>query len=132
MADILSLINVHSQIEGGGMSEKNREIQVEFDKCAKQLPVICYNSSRYDLSIVKSYISQSLDLERSECHVIKKQNVYSSISTSPFKFIDVNNYVTSGTSYDEFSKTYHCVQEKSYLPYEWDFFTAKNVELRGF
>ena len=118
-ADILTQLKAHAQLEGGSMERDLEKIKVRFDAYTKQLPIIGYNSSRYDLNLVKSCIAHSLNLDRAGCYVIKKQNAYTSIKTPLFNFVDANNFVAPGTSYDKFLKSYHCVQEKSYFPYEW-------------
>ena len=115
--ELSCIIQRHEQLEYG-MVESLEKLRSEFDRYITQLPVVGYNSSKYDLNLIKKSLADALDLDK-EGYVIKKQNAYTSIGTSNFKFIDANNFVAPGTSYDKFLKSYHCSQQKSYFPYEW-------------
>ena len=50
--------------------------------------------------------------------------------TSKFNFLDVTNYLSPGTSYDKWVKTYGVKQTKSWLPYEW-FDSAAKLDYEG-
>ena len=87
--------------------------------CA-QLPVLGYNSSRYDVCLVRKQLFTQNGLEDDKKHfVIKKNSSYTCISTPTFKFLDASNYVAAGTSYDSFLKSYDTCNRKSYFPFEW-------------
>ena len=51
--EISSMISVQEKLKDGGMSKILKKTQVEFNKYVNQLPVIGYNSSKYDLNLVK-------------------------------------------------------------------------------
>ena len=129
-AEILTALkweHVNEQIDNLIVVQEKQEInqvkdlkqaQSDFNDYISVLPVIGYNSSKYDLNLVKRKLAHRLNLGISG-FIIKKQNAYTCISTQKFKFIDANNFVAPGTSYDKFLKSYHCSQMKTYFPYEW-------------
>ena len=85
-----------------------------------QLPVLGYNSSRYDVCLVRKQLFTQNSLENNKKHfVIKKNNGYTCISTPTLKFLDASNYLAAGTSYDSFLKSYDTDVKKSFFPYEW-------------
>ena len=85
-----------------------------------QLPVLGYNSSRYDICLVRKQLFAQNELDDDKKHfVIKKYSSYMSISTPTLKFLDASNYLAAGTSYDSFLKSYDTEVRKSYFPYEW-------------
>jgi len=52
------------------------------------------------------------------------------MSTPVFKFLDICNYVSPGTSYEKWVKTYGAKLSKSWLPYEW-FDCADELDFEG-
>lgn len=64
-----------------------------------QNPVRGFNSGRYNLNLIKKYfvthIAQSRDVK-----VANKQNKVMYLSTPVFKFLDICNYVSPWTSYE--------------------------------
>lgn len=85
------------------MEEEEEEATREYDELSpeekamiqlknfiNQIPVLGFNSAKYDLQLVKQMLARVLKLDQS-----------------------------GGTSYDVFLKAYKCQQTKSYFPYEW-------------
>ena len=91
----------------------------KFKKYAAVLPALGFNSSRYDLNLIKKYFPKHLNLATEADYIIKKNNEYSAIATSKFKFLDISNYLAAGCSYSKFLKAYGVSESKSYFPYEW-------------
>ena len=90
------------------------------DLYCHQFPVLGFNSSRYDLNLLKRDILQVLQQQSdNNVHVIKKLNQYSSISTPTLKFLDMVNFVSPGYSYAKFLKAFGVEERKSYFPYEF-------------
>ena len=109
------------------------------------LPVLGFNSSNYDINLIKPHLFPALGIgqvilnprvkEQTNVHeipdsdkplaydpdsfVIKKNNSYTAISANGMKFIDVTNFQVPGLSYAKFLKAYHINESKSFLPYEW-------------
>lgn len=80
--------------------------------------MVGYNSSKYDLNIIKKYFITHIGAEK-QVTVAKKQGRVMFLSTSNFKFLDICNYLGPGTSYERWVKIYGSSQTKSWLPYEW-------------
>ena len=63
-----------------------------------QLPVLGYNSSRYDVCLVRKQLFAQNELDDDKKHfVIKKNSSYMCISTPTLKFLDASNYLAAGT-----------------------------------
>ncbi len=100
---------------------KNKLLSLERDLHAycQELPVVAFNSQRYDLCIIKDKLAKHLDLPKTQKFVAKRNSAYSCISTSKYKFLDVSNFLAPGYSYDEFLKAYDVDVRKSYFCYEF-------------
>ena len=88
-----------------------------------QLPVLGFNSGRYDLNAIKRFfvplLIHSNTTERASCFVIKRQNNFMCLSTDKLKFVDICNYLAPGVSYDKYLKAYGCELGKGHFPYEY-------------
>ena len=89
----------------------------------QQLPVIGFNSGKYDLNMIKrSFVPLLIHnntAERASCFVIKRQNNFMCFSTNKLKFVDICNYLAPGFSYDKYLKAYGCDLQKGNFPYEY-------------
>ena len=100
-----------------------------------QLPVIGFNSGRYDLNVIKQlfvpyllkpYKQDNEDVEEEEDDdddetrfVIKRQNTFMCFATKKLKFLDITSYSAPGFSYDKYLKAYGCELQKGHFPYEY-------------
>ena len=100
-------------------SHRTQNVVHRFENYMKCLPVLGFNSSKYDLNLIKKYFPKHLRLATDCGYVVKKCNQYTAISTSKFKFLDITNYLAAGCSYSRFLKAYDIQESKSYFPYEW-------------
>ena len=82
-----------------------------------QLPVVGFNSGRYDLNAIKKFFVPLLI--HNNAAVIKRQNTYMCLSTDKLKFVDICNYLAPGVSYDKYLKAYGCELQKGHFPYEY-------------
>ena len=94
-------------------------IRKKFETYASVLPVLGYNSSRYDLNLIKKLFPKHFNLVDDMKYVIKKTNQYTAIATSKFKFLDMSNYLAAGCSYSKFLAAYGVEETKSFFPYEF-------------
>ena len=109
----------------------------------RQLPVIGFNSGKYDLNAVKQFlipyflttsktVEQDEEDEREQeetkkdetdgvgsMFVIKRNNTFMCLSTDQLKFLDMINYIAPGFSYDKYLKAYGCEVTKGHFPYEY-------------
>ena len=67
-----------------------------------QLPVLKFNSSKYDLNTIKRFffplLIRNSDDEQTSCFVIKRQNSFMCLSTDKLKFLDMVNYLALATT----------------------------------
>ena len=98
-----------------------QQVKKEFLTYISQLPIIGFNSGRYDLNLIKTDILKyiSLNYTENEIFTIKKENSYLTIGTPHMKFLDISNYLAAGCSYEKFLKAYGCDIPKGVFPYEW-------------
>ena len=67
-----------------------------------QLPVIGFNSGKYDLNMIKRSFVPLLISDNAA--VIKRQNTYMCLYTDKLKFLDMVNFLVPGVSYDKYLK----------------------------
>lgn len=93
----------------------------DFMRYCRQLPVIGFNSGKYDLNLIKGKIAYHLQLHKSvnKNFIVKKNNNYVCLSNDTLKFLDMSNYLPPGTSYDSFLATFQVPVRKSFFPYEY-------------
>ena len=88
-----------------------------------QLPVLGFNSSRYDLNAIKKFFVPLLihnnTAGRASCFVIKRQNNFMCLSTDKLKFLDMVNFLAPGVSYAKYLTAYGCELGKGHFPYEY-------------
>ena len=83
----------------------------------RQLPVIGFNSGKYDLNMIKrSFVPLLIS---NNAAVIKRQNTYMCLSTTNLKFLDIVNYLAPGVSYAKYLTAYGCELGKGHFPYEY-------------
>ena len=105
-----------------------KEQQNLINQWCSQVPVVGFNSGRYDLQLIRKYFINHLGQE----NVLsgEKQGRIMYMNTPQFKFLDITNYLSPGTTYDKWVKTYRAKQTKSWLPYEL-FDSADKLDYKG-
>ena len=98
------------------LTRKQRREMVDW---CDQVPVLGFNSGRYDLNLIKNHFAELLADTTGKVTVAKKVNTTIFMKTNGFIFLDIINYLSPGTSYDAWVKAYGCTAKKSWLPYEW-------------
>ena len=94
--------------------QKNQllDVQQHFERYINTLPVFGFNSGKYDLNLIISYLLPYLILERDiQPRVIKK--------FGDVQFLDILNFLGGATSLDSFLKAYKTSETKGFFPYEW-------------
>ena len=108
-----------------------------------QLPVIRFNSGKYDLNAIKMFLipyflstasktgeqDEQVEHEQDDKEeenegvgsffVIKRNNTFMCLSTDQLKFLDMTNYIAPGFSYDKYLKAYGYEVTKGHFPYEY-------------
>ena len=100
------------------------DVKKQCKQWVNQVPVIGFNSGKYDLNIVKEYFVKEISYNKDDkCNedvfAAKKENDYMFLTTSRFKFLDIKNYIGPGLSYDAWCKSIGCRLQKLMFPYEW-------------
>ena len=102
--------------------QKNQliDFQESLERYCNVLPVFGFNSAKYDLNVIKSYLLPILMNERDIEHtVIKKANQFISFKFGDIQLLDIMNFLGGATSLDSFLKVYKTSETKGFFPYEW-------------
>ena len=102
--------------------QKNQliELQEHLERYCNVLPVFGFNSAKYDINLIKSYLLPILINERNmEPIVIKKANQFVSFKFGEVQLLDTMNFLGGATSLDSFLKAYKTAETKGFFPYEW-------------
>ena len=102
--------------------QKNQLIvlQEHLERYCSVLPVFGFNSAKYDINLIKSYLLPILINGRNmEPTVIKKANQIVSFKFGDVQLLDIMNFLGGATSLDSFLKAYKTSETKSFFPYEW-------------
>ena len=104
-------------IESSNYILKEKQVSNPF---IKQIPVLGFNSGKYDLNLIKKHIMAHITYryKQNEIFTIKKNNTYISIGVPEMKFLDISNYLAAGCSYSKFLKAYGCEIPKGIFLYE--------------
>ena len=102
--------------------QKNQllELQQHFELYVSTLTVFGFNSGKYDLNLIKSYLLPYLIHEPDiQPTVIKKANHFVFFKFGDVQFLDILNFLGGATSLDSFLKAYKTNETKVFFPYEW-------------
>ena len=95
------------------------ELQENLERYCNVLPVFGFNSAKYDINLIKSYLLPILINERNmEPTVIKKANHIVSFKFGDVQLLDIMNFLGGATSLDSFLKAYKTAETKGFFPYE--------------
>ena len=96
-------------------------LKKEFERYLRQIPVLGFNSGKYDLNLIKKHIMAYITYryKQNKIFTIQKNNTYVSIGVPEMKFLDTSNYLAAGCSYSKFLKAYGCKISKGIFSYEW-------------
>ena len=93
------------------------ELQEHLERYCYVLPVFGFNSAKYDINLIKSYLLPILINERNmEPTVIKKANQFVSYKFGDVQLLDNMNFLRGATSLDAFLKTDKTEETKGFFP----------------
>ena len=95
------------------------ELAEKLNAFIQELPVLGFNSGKYDLNAVKEFLFPYLIEHHPIKFTVKRNSNHMCLKTKCLKLLDITNYLAPGFSYDQFLKAYECEQTKGYFPYEW-------------
>ena len=111
--------------------KNNKSLLRAVQKYCRQLPILGFNSQKYDIPLIRRYLPSSLErLDTLPDFVIKKTNTYMAITTPRLKYLDLINYLAAGTSLEAFYKAYDVSTTKGTFCYEW-FNSYEKLRYRG-
>jgi hypothetical protein len=92
-------------------------------KWLREVPVVGFNSAKYDANIMKMYLSGALSKydkpDKEEVTPLKTNSMYRVITSKTLKLLDVANFLAAGVDLDKWLKAYKCSMTKGFFPYEW-------------
>ena len=100
-------------------TQKNQifDLQEQIEPYCNVLPVLGFNSAKYDINLIKSCLLTILVNERGmEPTVIKKANQFVSLKFRDIQLLDIMNFLGGATSLDSFLKAYKTKATKGFLP----------------
>ena len=83
------------------------------------IPVIGFNSGSYDLNVMKGPLLRFFSERGKINFVIKRDSKLQCIQTDKFRFLDMMNYLTPGTSYAKYLRTFEVTSQKGFFPYDY-------------
>ena len=93
----------------------------QLQRFVRCIPVIGFNSQRFDVSLIKKFFAPKL--VTSDVNVIKRGQTYMAISTRNFRMIDCSNFISPGHSLASFLHSYlpnlTASELKGSFCYEW-------------
>ena len=102
--------------------QKNQliELQEHLERYCNVLPVFGFESAKYDIHLIKSYLLPILINRRNmEPILIKKANQFVSFKFGDVQLLYIMNFLGGATSLDSFLKAYKTAESKGFFPYEW-------------
>ena len=102
--------------------KKLDKLYKKFEAYCKELAVFGFNSSGYDIKLIKTYLFKEL-CEHGEqlSFTVKKSRKYPCIKTEHLKFLDVLQFLAPGYNLKSFFKAFGVTEQKGFFPY--DYFT---------
>ena len=95
-------------------------LQEHFERYCTMLPVFGFNSAKFHINLIKSYLLPILVNEQQiEPAVVKKSNKFVSFKFGDVQLLDIMNIFGGATSLDSFLKAYKTEETKGFFPYEW-------------
>ena len=123
--------DAYEQIEGlvNPPDLSRDQLMAVLDGYLGELPCVGFNSSGYDLNVIKPHFFRALleeeveDEEEDEGSpikfIVKNNNEFKCVATPKLKFLDIKNYLAPGFSYSKYLAAYEVREKKGFFPYEY-------------
>ena len=93
------------------------DLQEHFERYCNTLPVFGFNSAKYDINLIKSFLLPILVNERQiEPTVIKKADEFDSFKFGDVQLLDIMNFLGGATSLGSFLKAYKTEETEGFSP----------------
>lgn len=114
------LINIVDKKKKEKTQYKYKSLVSQLDDFIYQIPVIGFNSGKYDINLIKHNLFDALmQNEQAINFSVKRTNNFMCIATDNLKFLDILSYLAPGYSYDTFLKAFDCKLQKAVFCYEY-------------
>ena len=87
-----------------------KKLRDRLEEYLKELPVLGFNSGKYDLNAVKEFLFPVLVQNEGVQFTVKRNNNFMCLKTPHLHFLDVTNFLAPGFGYDKFLKANECPQ----------------------
>ena len=104
--------------------------RLKIEEWCNQVPVLGFNSGKYDLNLIRKHFAELVADTADRVRVAKNGNKIMFILTKNSRFLDIINYLGTGTSYEKWVKAYECETVKSWFPYQW-FDSPEKLNFKG-
>ena len=97
----------------------------KLDRYATCLPIIGFNSQRYDINVMKGALMKRLfgsevkTRSDNTTFIVKRQDAMTCVQTEHFRFLDIVNFMSPGFNYASYLKAFGVEEQKGFFPYEW-------------
>lgn len=91
----------------------------KLDIFLNQVPVLGFNSGKYDINLVKVFFIKRFVLNHEKAYVTKRNNDFIAVSNEKFLFLDIKNFLAPGFSYSTYLSAYKVKETKGFFPYEY-------------
>ena len=102
--------------------QKNQliELQEHPERYCNVLPLFGFNSGKYDINLIQSYLLPiRINEGNLEPIVIKKANQFVSLKFGDVQLLYFMKFLVGATSLDSFPKAYKTSEIKGFFPFEW-------------
>ena len=94
--------------------QRAEKLKEELDAYLMELPVLDFNSGKYDINLIKRYLYPELQKVNTMKFIRKRTSTYTAIKTELFKFLNTTNYLAPEYNYAKFLKAYEVQQKKGF------------------
>jgi hypothetical protein len=102
------------------MKEVFQKLKDELNDYCRQTICLGFNSSNYDLNLVKSHLAKHLQMHApGKKFTVKRNNQYACLANDTLKFLDITSYLAPGVNYSKFLKAFDVPENKGFFCYEW-------------
>ena len=100
--------------------KKLSELKQKLEDYCKELAVLGFNSSSYDINLLYRYLFQALiEHQEQPKFTVKKSSRYPCIKSEHLKFMDVLQFMAPGYNLKAFFKAFDTTEQKAWFPYEY-------------
>ena len=116
-------VDVEMDNDDNVMSEgmkKLDKLYKRFEAYCKELVVFGFNSSGYDIKLIKKFLFKELcEHGQQPTFTVKKSGKYPCIKTEHLKFLDVLQFLAPGYNLKSFFKAFGVTEQNGFFPYDY-------------